>query len=67
MNPLDEHWRIGEPCEIVTVNGEFIANCEGMTVANYPERDDEQINRDIAIAHHIIAIHNQWLEGNSDD
>lgn len=67
MNPLDEKWRIGdEPYQIVTVTDQFVANCQSMSIESYPDGD---IDRDIAITHHIISVHNSWVErsGKLDD
>jgi hypothetical protein len=62
LNLLDEHWRIGdESCVIVADGGQFIADC------NSKDADDPEIDVDIAIAHHIISIHNDWLECDNGD
>jgi len=62
MNPLDEQWRIGSSLEIETESGQFVLS---MTIEDCPDDsdgDESRIDQAIALVHHIIAIHNVWLE-----
>lgn len=70
-DPLEERWQIGsESATIETESGNFIASAQGMTIETYLDDADRrqseddlhhrQLERDEAIAHHIVTVHNQW-------